>query len=469
MTTAWNTQRSDAPWECRHPPGKPFAILFLAALVFAVPRFALAQSAVGGVYIDPEGILRQAEELSSREQQVLLGKAATPSDDVARASDLRKISLRKLEAAVAAAREGSAPRNDDLIHLAGLYRIDLVWVDRENHDVILAGPAEAWEQTAGGDIVGRISRRPVLTLDDLIIALRYAFPEGQTDDFIGCSIDPTPEGIAALERMLRGNASATAAGLGALTARMERALGPQQISVFGVPADSRFALKLVAADYRLKRLALGHDPSPVKQLTSYLDLTARHPPAGKAPQHRWWFVARPDVVRCNSERTLWKFDSDGVAVQTARTGGKSSDDEPRPASREAQQFADSVTRCYPDLARAIPVFAELGNLIALALVAEIVHQAVEYDRDERPHDTWRPDHLLDRQSCPVAVTPVPRQLPAMVNTRRARGGAWVFAISGGVEYRPEGLLRDAGGLDDDPAAIVDRLEPAASDGRWWWD
>ena len=39
---------------------------------------------------------------------------------------------------------------------------------------------------------------------------------------------------------------------------MEQAMGSQKILTYGVPPGSRFALQIIAADYRLKRLALAH-------------------------------------------------------------------------------------------------------------------------------------------------------------------------------------------------------------------
>ena len=87
---------------------------------------------------------------------------------------------------------------------------------------------------------------------------------------ISCSIDPTPEGIQQLRAHASrlktiGDPQVTAAGI-------EQALGRQQVTFTGVPATSHFAGVLVAADYRMKRLGMGLDPSPVAQMPSYLQL-----------------------------------------------------------------------------------------------------------------------------------------------------------------------------------------------------
>ena len=67
---------------------------------------------------------------------------------------------------------------------------------------------------------------------------------------------------------------------GTTAANIEQTLGPQQITFSGVPATSHFARVLVAADYRMKRLAMGFEPSPVRGLPSFLQMM--QPPAAGA-------------------------------------------------------------------------------------------------------------------------------------------------------------------------------------------
>ncbi len=56
----------------------------------------------------------------------------------------------------------------------------------------------------------------------------------------------------------------------AIAAGLEKALGRQQVTFTGVPATSHFASVLVAADYRMKRLAMNFEPSPVRGMPSFL-------------------------------------------------------------------------------------------------------------------------------------------------------------------------------------------------------
>ena len=73
--------------------------------------------------------------------------------------------------------------------------------------------------------------------------------------------------------MPRGRRPSTAALTkpGAMNA-IEQSLGPQNITVTGVPIDSHFAQVMVVADYRMKRLGMNLDASPVPGLTSYVQL-----------------------------------------------------------------------------------------------------------------------------------------------------------------------------------------------------
>jgi len=138
---------------------------------------------------------------------------------------------------------------------------------------------------------------------------------------------------------------------------------------------------------------------------------------------------------------------------------------PAKATQEALAFADQATRMFPELAKAIPCFADLSNLIALSLAAEIVH--CEAADPAGTGAVWRPGLLLDGDSLAVAAGPTPRQLPALVNVRRARNGAWVFAISGGVEVRPDELARTAEPLEAKEADAWTSL--VAENPTWWWD
>jgi len=424
------------------------------------------QAQVGGVAFDPRGEVRLAEPIS--ETELLAARAALPPPPAAmsRSSPLRVISLRRLEAVLDQRRAADGKLDcdqlpGDLRFLAGLHQIDWVFCQRDTNDIWLMGQAGGWVADENGRPVATAGGRPVLELDDLLVALRYAFPDRPTDDFIGCSIDPTNAGLAAVERLLRQNRRMEASRASPVARALEQAAGPQAITIFGIPPETRFAQKLVSADYRLKRLALGHDPAPVVAWKSFPDLLAQRGAMGQVPQQRWWFAPAPRALRVSEDRETWRIDPQPLQVQTARL---LADGEPgTPASLEATQFAELATRLLPDVVARLPVFADLQNLLALALAAEIVrNRAEESDR------AWRPGLLLDSARIQTRQGPIPRHTPPLAQVRPGKKGAWICTVSGGVELRPEKLLAEAGPLTDE--GVIPRLPDLPEQvTQWWWD
>ena len=162
-------------------------------------------------------------------------------------------------------------------HLAGLTRLQYVFCYPESGDVVIAGPAEAWGEAPSGRMQGIETGRPVLELQDLVVALR-AFPPG-TDNkkpFIYCSIDPTEEGLSRMHQFLnelggRIGDPRTNPGQDQFIANgLRDRLGMQVITVGGVSPKTHFAQVMVEADYRMKLIGIGLENPPVR-LTSYVE------------------------------------------------------------------------------------------------------------------------------------------------------------------------------------------------------
>ena len=84
---------------------------------------------------------------------------------------LRKVSLKALDEAVAQQLATGKPLPDVMQHLAGLQQIEYILVYPEQHDIVLVGPAEGWKVNPHGELVGISTGRPVMLLDDLLVAL----------------------------------------------------------------------------------------------------------------------------------------------------------------------------------------------------------------------------------------------------------------------------------------------------------
>lgn len=257
-----------------------------------------------GITIDARGIVApgftadHSSKLDKKRRQTLARKSL--SEDINQVSECRKVSLVALEQAVAQAIERRDPLGDDLRYLAGLQRVDFLFVDPETKDLILAGPADGFAPDAGGRMRGLDSGRPTLLLDDLIIAWRFAMTASQ----VGCSIDPRAANLAALQQYLAQNSSpANVSVVEARYRKMGEVMGMHDIRVEGVPADSHFGRTLDEADYRMKRISLGLENPGVRGLVSHLSMLK----GGGNSIQRWWFVPLYDGLYCSEDRLAFQL------------------------------------------------------------------------------------------------------------------------------------------------------------------
>ncbi len=119
-------------------------------------------------------------------------------------------------------------------------------------------------------VVGVTTGRPVLQLEDLLTAFRTV--DTTRDTVISVSIDPTPEGEVRLRKYLSMLRTGPGFNPKAVEKGMKEAFGAQLVKLTAVPADSRMAQTLVAADYRMKCLAMNLEESPVAGLPSYMEM-----------------------------------------------------------------------------------------------------------------------------------------------------------------------------------------------------
>ena len=152
-----------------------FAVVLAAFLlsplaqVTATRRAAAAAAAASrGSRSTPKGSCSSASSTTRRPPNAP-PRPRTLNRNVARTSRLRKVSLNRLEAALQA---NNGVLTDEMRHLAGLLRARYVFYYPETKDIVIAGPAEGWMANPSGRVVGINSGRPVLQLQDLVVALR---------------------------------------------------------------------------------------------------------------------------------------------------------------------------------------------------------------------------------------------------------------------------------------------------------
>lgn len=434
-------------------------------LAFTCPSHAefggfFGGSSVGGISIDAEGVLAEMErgDVATIRQQRLRAMDDVP-EGLNKEAELRKVSLRDLQAAIAASGETDLTKLPHHIrYLAGLQRVKYVFVYPEKKDIVLVGPGEAWTVDENGVVVGQTSQQPVMNLEDLLSALRYA--SATQPAIISCSIDPTPEGMKRFEAV---NASFQARPPKPKTAMrmIEDAIGAQEISVQGIDPQSRFARVLVAADYRMKRLAMGFDKSPIRGLPSFLSMIKS--PNIKNMMPRWWLEDNYKAIHTDDEGLSFELRGQGVKAMTeaetlAEDGTRVGTGEVDPL---AKKWADNMTKKYASLSRKAPVFAELRNCMDLAVVAALITSEQLPQRAGLNIDT-----LLDPEAVKIPKYIAATKVPTITSSTKVRGYTAITA-SGGVSLNPWAVAANREKSAEVGKQRDAATEPAAA--AWWWN
>ncbi|MCG8652645.1 MAG: DUF1598 domain-containing protein [Pirellulales bacterium] len=438
-------------------------LLCLATAVHAgVVGGGFGRRSVGGVMIDGAGVVRAATVAERRELANLLREATEPAaGEMAEPTEMRMISLKGLQEAITQSRQtGRIP--SDIEFLAGLQRIEYVFVDKEKNDIVIAGPAEPWKLREDGSVVGKVTGGSTMRLADLVVA--FGSVESARNGGISCSIEPTPEGHQRLQKLLRSVKLRPGQNPAGLEASMKQAFGPQMIHLHGIPTDSRYARTLVAADFEMKRVAMGLIPSPVDGLPSYLQMSrnSRHG-AGENP--RWWMACNYEALTRSEDGLAWKLSGQGVKTMTEqdiveRDGtikrGKRTD-------KLAQDWADKMNNSFYELSREIPVFADLQNIMDMTVVATLITQ------ERLAQQAGLDLSVLNGQSSSsveLASYDVPRSVAPQCSFIRGRSG-WVVTASGGVDVNAfevvDSQKTDASVADSRTTAL------AGASNRWWWN
>jgi len=413
-------------------------------------QFGFRQPSVGGVKIDTEGVVSnpQVGELKQLQAAWQKGLQQIPAD-LEKWTDLRFVSLKQLESEIAAARVAGKPLPDVVRYMAGLQRVRYVLVYPDKQDIVLAGPAEGWKVDSLGSVVGATSGRPVLTLDDLMVALRVA--ESSNRDGISCSIDPTPEGLQRMQQLNRKLSSNPQVA----SRQMEEAVGLQTVSVTGVPATSHFARVIVAADFRMKRLAMNMEPAPIDGMPSYLSMIKRGSSQSLMP--RFWLAPKYEPLRRDSDGLAWEIRGQAVRCLTEQDFMKDGQKEHSgKADPTAQKWVDTFTAKFEELAREDSSFGQLRNVMDLAVVGALCTK-------ERLNEKagFQAPNLMGEQQ--LDQYPAPRAVASKASFVRVAGRT-VVSVSGGVQIFPW-QVADRTEVSKDLASTRPE-HPAAK--LWYW-
>lgn len=425
-----------------------------------------------GVVIDAQGVLktRMVPDPGGLQAKRIMQEAmASLNPKLAQRSDLRKVSLNRLEKVVARCIADGEPLPDDVKYLAGLLRVQNVFFYPETGDIVLAGPAEGFAQDPAGRVRGLSTGWPAIQLEDVVTALRAFPPSGSKVGIIGVSIDPTEEGLKNLQTFMKqaarqflpGNPQGFAMG-------MRQQLGLQTVTVEGVPASTHFAQVMVEADYRMKLIGIGLEKPPVP-MNTFIEAAKPNALAGNALV-RWYFVPDYQCIRVSEDGLAMQMEGWGVKLVGAQelvqqTGERRETNDAQ--SRASRVFCESFTKNYKEAAFQAPVYAQLRNLIDLSVIAAFIQQQDYYNQAG-----WDLGVLGNEAAYSVETEAAPQHVESAVNFV-AKGAAQMFPIGGGVSIRPTQALKPENRLPDDKGKVAESRNQVSlqnlPEGQWWWD
>jgi len=442
-------------------------------VIGAICLFASNASAQqgNGIVVDADGVLRTRvlyDRGGRLTRQRLAAAQAALDPEVARPSKLRKISLTRLEAKLAECVATGQGITDDMRYLVGMTRIRNVFFYPETGDIVIAGPAEGYMPNIAGRVVGMHTGRAVLELQDLIAALRAFPPTGQSTGAMVVSIDPTQEGLARMQQFLVAiSGRATPSDAGRIAVGLKENLGLQNVRIEGISPRTHFAQVMVEADYRMKLIGIGLE-NPAVKITSYVARANPRSVARNALQ-RWYFTPNYDCVRVSEDDLAMELEGDGVQLigedqLVQMNGGRAASGQ---VDRASQMFVRSFTQKYAELASKEPVYAQLRNLIDMAIAAAFIQKYDYYGQAG-----WNMEVFGSEDRFPIETYPEPTQVETAVNAIW-KGNTLMTPVGGGVQIRPlMALATDQMKLDEEGELKTLRnqveIEGVAKD-QWWWD
>lgn len=424
---------------------------------------------IAGVEIDANGVLRTQRLDQQVAGQRLMAARQQRGAGVMEPSELRKVSLNRLERAVAAELQAGREPDEAMLSMAGLVGIQYVFFYPGSGDVVVAGPAQGAFRDGMGRFIGAETGQPIVQLEDMVTALRAFGPGVQPTQRISVSIDPTPEGLKRMQQYLRSLGGQAQPGQERIIAEsLKQNLGMQTVTLRGVPASTNFARILVEADYRMKLIGIGLERLPIP-FASFTDRS--RPAAGSSnAMQRWFFIPNYDGVAVSPDGLAMKLNERGVRLvgesELVDAAGNRRAKGAR-GNRASQAFCKDFTEKYDIIAQLLPVYAELRNVIDAAIAAAYIQQQDFYGQAG-----WLLTTFGDESQFRVQRHTSPQQVETAVNAVW-KGGSLLTPIGGGIRLQPlealrsERMIAETDGSSD---AVKQMAAPIGLDpDQWWWD
>lgn len=421
---------------------------------------------IAGVEVNPDGVLRVRRVDANVGRERILAARQQLGEDLAAKSELRKVSLNRLEAAIAKRVAAGQDLTEAMQGVAGLTAVRYVFFYPESGDIVLAGPAEGFLVDGAGRMRGMHSGMPTILLEDLVTALRAYPAGGKATNVISVSIDPTQEGLQRLNQTIGQIRNVTRGGERAVAAALRDNLGLQTVTIRGIPETTHFAQVLVEADYRMKLIGIGLERLPIR-MPSYVERSTAHGSANA--MERWYFEPDYQCVLVSEDGLGMGLSGNAVrligAAEVVDAGGQRQ--KRARGNRASQAFCNDFTTQFDAIANSVPVYAQLRNLIDLSIAAAFIQQ-----QDYYTQAGWDMGILLDESRLPVETLVAPQQVETAVNAIW-KGNTLLTPLGGGVNVQPkralqsETLLKDTAGELRKPRQQLEPIGLAAD--QWWWD
>jgi hypothetical protein len=272
---------------------------------------------------------------------------------------------------------------------------------------------------------------------------------------ITCTIDATAEGLARFRASKTPATDGSPEALARLREQTVKLIGLQRVGTSGVPADSRFALAMVEADYQMKRLALGVDRA-AGVTTAAAERAQADGAADKSIYRRWWFTADADGVAANETRDVFRFSLASIKLNAERmTIGADGKLTGNGLAEDA--YAKSFNANLAKLEARFSSLADLHNLMDVALAAGLIKH--------RGAPAWlKSSALLDPKRLPTPRYVAPKQTEPLVQLVGSAGG--VTIATGGVDVHP---TEAAQAIQAKPSADVKPPSATSASNGWWGD
>jgi len=291
--------------------------------------------------------------------------------------------------------------------LGGMQRIDYLLVYPELHDIVICGRGD-FIKYEDDQPIGDSNGLPCLTIEDLRSCWELV-DKNRAKPF-GCSIGPTASGLQKLrQRMLAEPPPST----GDLSA----ALGRQRIDLILLSGKYSIGHSIVAADVRLKRLALGIESTgrfklpPVQDLGRVME--------GVIP--RVWVGTNYDPILRSADRRAWGIHGEFEVHLDFPNELEPTSTERRRIEAWCKQWTEAVN----DPQFAAPAFQHVRGISDLAVIVALIQR---YDLLPKPMSNAR----WTKSARDIPARPVPRWTESLcrIETKPRR------LVAGGVLLAP---------------------------------